>query len=45
MINQIQEYFRSDKVLYTKHARDEMEADEFGEIRDQDICEAVLNEK
>jgi hypothetical protein len=45
MLNQIQEYFRSDKVLYTKHARDEMEADEFGEIREQEICEAVLNGK
>lgn len=45
MIKQIQESFRSDKVLYTKHARDEMEADEFGGVRDQDICEAVLNGK
>jgi hypothetical protein len=45
VIEDIQKWFKSEKVLYTKHAKDEMEGDEFGEIRDQEIEEAVMNGK
>ena len=45
MLKQIQERFRSGRIMYTKHAKDEMEGDESGEIRDQDIDEAVVNGK
>jgi hypothetical protein len=43
MLKQIQQSFRLEKVLYTKHARDEMEVEEFGEIREQEVYEAILN--
>ncbi len=32
MLQQIQDCFKLEKVLYTKHAKDEMEKEEFGEI-------------
>jgi hypothetical protein len=37
MLKEIQESFRSEKLLYTKHARDKMEAEEFGEIERRKI--------
>jgi hypothetical protein len=45
MRKEIQECFRSGKIIYTKHAKDEMESDEFGEIRDEDVDQAVRNGK
>jgi len=45
MLKKIQDSFKSDKFLYTKHARDEMENEEFGEIKDREVVEAVLNGK
>jgi len=35
MLKEIQNCFKSEKVLYTKHAKDEMEEEEFGVIRDK----------
>lgn len=45
MLQEIQNCFRLEKVLYTKHAKDEMEEEEFGEIRDNEVFEAVLSGK
>lgn len=45
MIDKIKNCFRSDKVFYTKHARDEMKLEEFGEIRENEVFEAILNGK
>ena len=45
MLQQIQDCFKLEKVLYTKHAKDEMEKEEFGEISDKEVFEAVLNGK
>lgn len=43
MLNKIQECFKLEKILYTKHARDEMEIEELGEIKDKEIFEAIIN--
>ena len=45
MINVIKESFKWDNVLYTKHAKDEMEKEEFGEIKEHEIYEAVIDGK
>ncbi len=45
MLKQIHDCFKSEKVLYTKHARDEKETEKFGEIKEKEIYEAVLNGK
>lgn len=45
MIKDIQNCFISDKVLYTKHAKDEMENEELGVIDENEVLEAVLNGK
>jgi Domain of unknown function (DUF4258) len=45
MLQEIQNCFRSEKVLYSKHARDEMEKEEFGEIREIEVFEAVSSGK
>ncbi len=45
MIEKIKNCFYSEKVLYTKHARDEMESEEFGEIKEKEVFETVLNGK
>jgi len=45
MLKEIQNYLESEKVLYTKHARDKMEKEEFGEIKEQEVFEAVLSGK
>lgn len=37
---EIRSCFESDKVLYTSHARMEMRNEEFGQITDQEVCEA-----
>ena len=41
MLNDIQDCFKSDKVLYSKHAKDEMAGEEFGEILEQEVNEVV----
>lgn len=45
MLKEIQDCFSLEKVFYTKHARDEMEKEEFGEIKDKEVFEAVLSGK
>ena len=42
---EIQACFGKDKVLYSKHARDEMENEEFGEIKEIEVYEAVSGGK
>ncbi|HPL68515.1 MAG TPA: DUF4258 domain-containing protein [Smithellaceae bacterium] len=37
----MQECFRCNKVLYTKHARDEMEHEEYGEIFHYEVSQVV----
>jgi hypothetical protein len=41
MLREIQDCFRSERILFTKHARDEMEDEELGEIREREVFEAV----
>lgn len=43
MLQEIQNCFRLEKVLYTKHAKDEMDKEEFGEIKDNEVFNATLN--
>ena len=45
MIARIQDCFKAGKIYYSRHARGEMENDEFGEILDQEVYEAVLSGK
>jgi hypothetical protein len=45
MLKEIQTCFRSEKILFTKHARDEMEEEKFGEIREREVFEAVQSGK
>ena len=45
IFEKIIECFQSGKVLYTKHARDEMAFDEFGEILEQEVTEAICGGK
>ena len=45
MLKKIQECFKSDRVYYSRHARDEMENEEFGEISDEEVFEAILTGK
>lgn len=45
MLKEIQNCFKSEKVLYTNHAKDEMEKEGFGEIKEREVFEAVLNGK
>jgi len=45
MLKEIENCFKSEKILYTNHAKDEMEKEEFGEIKEREVFEAVLNGK
>jgi hypothetical protein len=45
MLNEIQNCFKLEEVLYTNHAKDEMEKEEFGEIKEREVFEAVLKGK
>jgi hypothetical protein len=45
MLKEIQNCFRSERILFTKHARDEMEGEEFGEIREKEVFETVQSGK
>lgn len=42
-IEKIRHGFESDTVLYTRHAKIEMETEEFGRIFDNEVYEAVCN--
>ena len=41
MLKKIQECFREDRIYYSRHARDEMETEESGEIMDEEDFESV----
>jgi len=45
MLREIQDYFRLERILFTSHARDEMENEESGEIREREVFEAVQSGK
>jgi len=45
MLREIQDCFKSERILFTKHARDEMESEEFGEIREREVYEALESGK
>jgi len=45
MLKEIQACFRSERILFTKHARDEMEEEKFGEITEREVFEAVQSGK
>ena len=45
MLRKIQDCFKLERILFTKHAKDEMEEEEFGEIREREIFEAVESGK
>ena len=42
-LNDVKACFQLGAVLYSKHARDEMLNEEFGEIAEQEVYEAVSN--
>lgn len=41
MLSKIKKCFNENKVLYTSHARIEMNEEEFGKIREQEVFEAI----
>ena len=43
MLEKIQDCFRREKILFSRHARVEMEAEEFGVINEREVSEAVLH--
>jgi hypothetical protein len=45
MLDQIRNCFLNDKVLYSKHAKSEMETEEFGVICENEVFEAILSGK
>jgi hypothetical protein len=45
MLKEIQDCFKAERLYYSGHARNEMEVDEFGEIKDEEVVEAVLRGK
>jgi len=45
ILEQIVKCIQAGNYFYTWHARDEMETEELGEIRDQEVVEAILSGK
>ena len=45
MINKIKNCFRADRFLFSKHAKAEMELEEFGIIHTDEVIEVVFNGK
>jgi hypothetical protein len=45
MIKEIQDCFGSERILFSKHARDEMENEESGEIKERELFEAIQSGK
>lgn len=45
MIEKIRHCLRADRFLFSKHARDEMEAEEYGEIKEHEVYQALLDGK
>ena len=44
-MRQIRKSFKSESVFYTRHAKFEMENEEFGRILDHEVYEAICNGK
>lgn len=42
MFSAIKNCFQADRILYTGHARNEMQGEDFGEISEREVCDAVL---
>lgn len=42
MLEKIRNCIQADRFLFSKHARDEMGAEEYGEIKEQEVYEALL---
>jgi hypothetical protein len=45
MLEQIVKCIQEGEYFYTQHAREEMEAEEFGEIKDEEVSQAILSGK
>ena len=45
MLKQIRDCFKADRLYYTRHAKDEMEAEESGEIKDKEVFDAASRGK
>jgi len=45
MINKIHECLKNNGILFSKHARDEMEIEEFGEISHEEVYQVLLSGK
>jgi len=45
MLKQIQNCYKNEKVLFSKHARYEMLTEEFGIIKEEEVYETILNGK
>jgi len=45
MLKEIQDCFHRNKVLYSKHAKTEMETEEFGMIKEEEVAQAVIDGK
>ncbi len=43
MLSEIQNCFKQDKVLYSRHAKLEMENEEFGQIFEHEVFESILS--
>ena len=41
MLKKIQECLKEDRIYYSRHARDEMEGEESGEIKDEEVFETI----
>lgn len=45
MLEEIQNCFHQNKILYSKHAKTEMETEEFGIIKEEEVAQAVISGK
>ena len=44
-LSRVRDCFQSERILYSRHARSEMANEEFGEVREHEVSETVLNGK
>jgi len=43
LLNKIQNCFNQNKVYYSRHAKTEMENEEFGQIKEHEVFESILS--
>jgi hypothetical protein len=43
VLSDIQYCFKTNRILYSKHAREEMIIEEFGKINEEEVYQAVMN--